>query len=474
MVLALALGPALRLTQASPKAATIDLDALIGREIPPGYAISLQMADVGDGRILIEKNPDLALTPASTMKVVTSAVALRALGPDFTFVTEALVGDLRGDSAGSLYLRGGGDPYLVNEQLFKLVGELKDQGLAEIRDRIVVDDSFFSPEKPLDEQEPLGPRAYHAPYSALSLNFNSMKVLVRPGPRPGTAAVPSFDPVSEYASLVNGVKTVAGAAPPKLTIEKEQAKTGREVVKISGTIGVKSPVKGRYVNVSSPGLYLGEVFKEFLLREGVKVQGNVVRGRTPSNAISYVKFQSPPLGLLVYWLNKFSNNFMAEQINLGMGAFLCGAPGTREKGLSVIRSNLDELGVKRECYAAAEASGLSRANKLSASALVRVLLASWGDFTYGPEFIASLGVAGTDGTLKEKFTDPSMKGRIRAKTGNLRGVNALAGFASLKDGGTVAFAVIVNSLKEGAGFIDYGERVIRAALEIMDARVERR
>lgn len=441
-------------------------DEVIAGGTPQGFAISLQVADANTGRILVEKHPDLALTPASTMKVVTTAAALHALGPDFTFVTEALVGDLKGNSAGVLYLRGGGDPYLVNEQLFKLVGELKERGLAEIRDKIVVDESFFTPEKPLDEQERLGVRAYHAPYSALSLNFNSMKLLVRPGVRPGDAAVVSADPMSEYAALVSDVRTVSGATPPKLQIEKESTPTGKERIKVSGTIGAQAMMKGRYVNVSSPSLYVGEVFKEFLLREGIRVQGKVVKGKTPSSAISYVKFQSPPLALLVYWLNKFSNNFMAEQISLGMGAMLHGVPGTREKGLSVMRSFLAELGVNPECYATAEASGLSRANKLSASALVRVLLSASSEFSYGYEFMSSFGIAGVDGTLKEKFTEPSLKGRIRAKTGNLRGVNALAGLASLKDGRTIVFAVIVNSVKEGVGFIDHGDRIIKALMDM--------
>jgi len=168
----------------------------------------------------------------------------------------------------------------------------------------------------------------------------------------------------------------------------------------------------------------------------------------------------------VYWLNKFSNNFMAEQISMAMGAAVHGAPGTREKGLAVIRRHLQSCGVDQGQFALSEASGLSRNNRLSASALTRVLTAADEDFTYGPEFKASLGVAGVDGTLKEKFTDTGARRRLRAKTGTLRGVNALAGYGVSRDGIRFVFAVIVNSLDKGAGFLNHADKIAREILDV--------
>jgi len=168
----------------------------------------------------------------------------------------------------------------------------------------------------------------------------------------------------------------------------------------------------------------------------------------------------------VYWLNKFSNNFMAEQMSLAMGASVYGAPGTREKGLAVIRKHLQSCGVDENQFALSEASGLSRNNRLSASALVRVLLAASRDFSYNAEFMASLGVAGVDGTLKEKFVEPAVRGRIRGKTGTLRGVNALTGYGVSVDGKRFVFAVIANSQDKGAGFINHADRITRQILDI--------
>ena len=442
------------------------LEAIVKRELPANCSLTVQVADRESGRIIMEKNPDDPLIPASTMKVVTSAAALQALNPDFTFVTEILADRIRDESVGNLFLRGCGDPYLVNEELFALTRALKDKGLQEIRGNIVVDDSYFAPEPPLDENEKLGPRSYHAPYSALSLNFNSIKTLVQPASRPGQAAKIIIDPVSEYSIVKANVKTVKGGKPAQVEITKHAAADDREIIQLDGVIGAEAPEWRRYVNVAVPSVYFGEVFKEFLLREGIRVNGKVVRGKVPPAAVSYYEFNSRPLGGIVYWLNKFSNNFMAEQISMAMGAKVHGAPGTREKGLSVIRKYLISCGVSEESFSLSEASGLSRNNRVSASALVRVLLTASRDFSYNAEYMASFGVAGVDGTLKEKFTDPSVKRRMRAKTGTLRGVNALTGYGITPSGKTFVFAVIVNSLDKGAGLIDFGDRIVRSIMDL--------
>ncbi len=442
------------------------LEAVLKRELPPNVHISLQVADLQTGQVLMERTPDLPLVPASTMKVVTSSAALSTLNPDFVFITEVLVDKVKASSVGNIYLKGFGDPYLVTEQLFKLTKEVRDKGLTEVRGNIVVDDSYFIPGEPIDEQEKLGHRAYHAPYSALSLNFNSVKITVHPGAKVGDPAKVLFDPVSEYLTVKGGVKTVKGNHPANLAIERECTPKGRDVILISGTIGTGAPSKSRYVNVCTPSLYAGEVFKEFLLREGIKVNGKVVQGKVPPTAVSYYKFESLPLGIVVYYLNKYSNNVMAELLGLAVGAAAHGAPGTREKGLAVIRKHLLSIGVDEGLFALSEASGLSRNNRLSASALVRCLLSTARSFPCNVEFMSSLGVAGTDGTLKEKFTDQGARRRIRAKTGTLRGVNGLAGFGHSREGTVFAFAVLVNSGDKVAGFIDYGERITRAILDM--------
>jgi len=442
------------------------LETIVKSTLPPDFAASVLVADLETGQILMEMDPDRPLTPASTMKVVTSATALSTLKPDFAFVTEVLSDKVKGSSMGNLYLKGRGDPYLISEELFALTRSLKDKGLQEVTGNIIVDDSYFIPGKPLDEREELGYRSYHAPYGALSFNFNSIKILVHPAARIGQPARVIMDPTSEYAIVKGSVNTVKGNASPRPSITKKEDPGGRETIDVTGKIGLNAPSRGVYVNVASPALYTGEVFKEFLLREGIRVTGKVVHGKTPPSAVPYLEFPSRPLGIIVYWLNKFSNNFMAEQICLGLGAQVHGMPGTREKGLAVTRKHLLSCGVDEGSFSLSDASGLSLSNKLSASALVRVLLAAAHDFSYNAEFMSSLGISGVDGTLKDKFTDAGVRRRLRAKTGTLRGVNALTGYGVSQDGRPFAFAVLVNSLKDGTGFVYYADDIVRALMDM--------
>ncbi len=442
------------------------LDLILRRELPSDHCISIQVADFNTGKILMERASDQPLIPASTLKVVTTSTALQVLNPDFRFATEIYIDGARNGSVGNLYIRGLGDPHLVSEELFRLTRDLKDRGLAHVRGDIVVDESYFNPGKPLDENEKLGFRAYHAPYGALSLNFNSIKIIAVPSSKLGEDAQIIMDPASEYARLEGRVKTVKGSKPLQTDIDRRVTKDGHEIISVNGSIGSDAPIKGRYINMLNPGLYAGYVFKEFLLREDIRVDGSVIKGNAPKNASSYMDFYSIPLGALVYWLNKYSNNFMAEQINMAMGAQVHGAPGTREKGLAVIRKHLEACGVKEADYSISEASGLSRNNKISAAAMVKVLLNTAYDFSYNAEFMASLSVAGTDGTMKEKFTDPQFRRRLRAKTGTLRGVNALAGFGVSIDNRPFVFAALVNSNQKNPGFINYADRIMKAILQV--------
>ncbi len=437
------------------------LRAAAQREVPPGCALSIQVVDIQTGQALMELSPDTPLCPASTMKIITTAAALAYFKPDYTFVTEVFVEGERAGRARTLYLRGGGDPRLVSEQLFLLAKEVVDSGLEELTGNIVVDDSYYKPSLPLDEADKLGVRSYHAPYGALSLNFNSIKVIICPGPRVGAAARVVLDPYSGYADLHANVMTIAGDRPAHVNISKE-VKSGGEIIRVSGEIGVDASPRKRYVNVAQPALYTGEVFKQYLVQAGISVRGGVMKGQTPENARLLVAFPSQPLAINVYWLNKFSNNFMAEQIAMGLGAAMYGPPGTRDKGLAALRQYLIACGVPEGHFRLAEASGLSRSNRLSASALVRVLLSAYRDFSYGSEFVSSLSISGTDGTLKEKFVGSGLERLIRAKTGTLKGVNALAGYWRWGDGRIAAFAILVNSQQPNAGIVDYADRIARA------------
>lgn len=446
------------------------LAAIVREELPKDFAISIQVADMSSGSVLMEVNPHLPLIPASTMKIITSAASLRNLGPEYKFVTEVRGDMVKGQVVRNLYIKGRGDPYLVTEELFKLTKAIKQTGVSHVRGDIVVDDTYFRPGKPVDEQERLTLKSYHAPYSALSLNFNTIMLSVNPGSVPGAKARVEITPISEYSRAHSKVTTAKGGSRPRISVTRKVEKDGREIVRVKGSIGAKAPPKSLYVNVRNPSLYTGWVLKEMLLREGISVAGSIRKGVAPKGAKKLVDYESKPLAIIVYWLNKFSNNFIAEQLSMAMGAALFKPPGTREKGLKVIEDFLVSCGAQKGTYRFKEASGLSRGNRLSASALVRILLRSAHDFSYGPEFRASLGIAGVDGTLDDRFTQARYQRRLRAKTGSLRGVTALAGYGVSPDGREFAFACLVNSLKDGVGYIYIADRIMEKVLNLRMGR----
>ena len=144
-------------------------------------------------------------------------------------------------------------------------------------------------------------------------------------------------------------------------------------------------------------------------------------------------------------MNKPSDNLIAELLLKTIGAELKGAPGTGEKGLGAIREFLNEIGMDRGHYTLADGSGVSRYNLVTASLLTDLLAYMFRNFAVMPEYLASLPIGGVDGTLTRRMRDMTAEGVLRAKTGTLRGLTALAGYTPTADGETVAFSMIMSN-----------------------------
>ena len=146
--------------------------------------------------------------------------------------------------------------------------------------------------------------------------------------------------------------------------------------------------------VSDPTRFAAGTFSALLKREGIRIQGKVLTGTTPPEARLLIRQNSRPLGEIIRGLNKHSNNLMAEQILKTMGAEMFGLPGTTEKGLLAVRELLVQAGVPPSSFILADASGLSRVNKITPKAIVAVLESMSHDFRLFPEYLASLAVVG--------------------------------------------------------------------------------
>ena len=409
----------------------------------PGL-LGLYIRSVSTAQTLYSHKAAARRIPASNVKLFTAAAALARLGPDYRFATDFYAkGKVRGGVLrGDLYLKGYGDPLFVHEKMRDLVRRLKLRGVRRITGDLVADDSFFDKKKHgRGWRVGRSIRPYLAPHGALSLNFGLSNVLVAPGERVGGPALVNLEPPSRALRLQARVKTSRRRL--RIRLGRTRSK-GKDVVQVSGSFPAGNRMRRYRVPVTDPTAFTAGAVTAELGRQGIAFKGGIRRAATPPEAKLLVRNLSPPLSEVVRGLNKFSNNFVAEQVLKTMGAEAHGAPGTAEKGLRVVRDFLISIGVSAKEIALADGSGLSRMNRASARALATLLEGAHNDFRLRPEFMGSLAVFGVDGTVKKRRRRGVDSRRVRVKTGVLNGVRAFSGYAAARNGEILAFSVLMN------------------------------
>ena len=349
------------------------------------------MAVDGRGNTIIAYNADRSYIPASSLKIVTAAAALETLGPDYRFKTDFYL-----TPENNLFVVGYGDPHLVSEELALIARTLKKMGLEQVNG-ILLNNSYFQP-KILIEGTDQTRNPYNALNGALCVNFNT--IFVNIGKKGRLTSAESQTPLTDLTRRL--------AAETKLR--------GRRI-----RFSLKD-------NPEDCLLYAGELLKKFLEMAGVKVHGAVSPALTPplDAKLFYRHLSSKDLIYLAAKLFKYSNNFMANQIFLTMGAEKYGPPATLQKGRRVVNDffkthNIPELQVE-------EGSGLSRRNRLTAGQMIHVLKV----FVPYRELL--------DG-----------KGRSLYKTGTLHDVKAAAGYIVPIKGPPQPFVILLNGPKVSAG-----------------------
>lgn len=421
-----------------------------------GLDAGIIVTSVETGEVLYEQNADEKLIPASVNKVLTAYSVLKKLKPTGTFKTQIYsLGPLRdGKLSGDLYIKGGGDPSLVSERLWMLVNEMIRAGIKTVSGNMIVDSTYYDEEKnPESRPKYLKDQAYNAPIGALSFNFNTTTIFVRPADLPGNPPLVYIDPDNSYIDVVNQATTGKAGSSNSLVANRTEFVKGDigDTVLLRGSIPSNSNEIHFYRNIVNPALYAGHMFKAFMEQRGLKFQGNVVEGTVPQTAKLVLEFDSLPMWQVVWGMNKFSNNFVADQLMKKLGAEVWGAPGTLQKGITALQDSLEDIGIKKGSYTVLDGSGLTRGTHISVRNINKVLNAAYKDFSVSSEFIASLGIAGEDGTLKRRFPNSSVQSVLRAKTGTLDGVSALAGFTPSLDKEMLSFVIILNDLKQKHG-----------------------
>lgn len=421
------------------------VDQLLQQPPLAGARCSVEVTSLEDGQVVYARTPDELLNPASNTKLVTSAAALLRLGPEYRFTTDYLSDKpMQRGRVATLFVKGRGDPAVNTERLSGLVSDLWHRGLRSVGE-IVLDDTHFDREQfgPGWEQES-SDKSWAAGVGALSLNHNSVAIYVSPAERTGGRARVELEPdARDYFIVDNEVATVRSTGRHKL--RPHTFAVGEKTrIAIEGRIPLRSDTMVLYRRVGDPTFYYGQVLKLLLQQKGIRVTGHIRRGQAPDSATLIESYESPELAEIVRDMNKVSSNFIAEMLIKTLGAELKGAPGTWAKGIDVAQELIAELGVPRGTYQLKNGSGLNDTNRFSAHQLTTLLVSVWKRFPVAAEFVASLGIAARDGTMRLRMEGTDAAGRLRAKTGTLDHVTALSGFVQSLGGERFVFSILVN------------------------------
>ena len=441
---------------AAPHAAVLppEVEAALAHGGVPREALVVWVEEVGSTRPRLAWQPERPANPASLMKLVTTYAGLELLGPAFTWSTPIWLQGTISDGVlnGNLVIKGTGDPKLVLERMWLMMRRVQQAGVREIRGDIVVDRSVFTPgeSNPADfDGEPFRP--YNAGADALLLNFRSVLLTITPDAARGVATV-SVDPPLAGVRADATVPLAGGPCDDWRGALKGEF-SDPTVLVLRGAFQAACGEKIWPLAYADPKSYSERALLGMWQELGGRITGGYREGRAPATAPSF-ELRSPALAEVVRDINKLSNNVMAQQLFLTLGATQRGA-GTPEASREVVRQWLrGRAGAASTGSVIANGSGLSRDSRLSARTLGRLLQAAWASPVM-PELMSSLPVAGVDGTLRRYKGGP---GRAHLKTGSLNGVVGVAGYVLGDSGRRYVVVAIVNHPKAEAA---------RPALEAM-------
>ena len=416
-----------------------------------------------NGNILYDRLGHKQFIPASNLKVFTTAAALERLGPDFTYETRLnAVGPIGGDGTlnGSLVIVGSGDPSLgawhpdeeqnSRQLLASWVEQIKAAGIRRIAGDIVGDGRCFTEEfiGPHWEYYDL-PFWYSAGSSGLAMEENAFRCYILPT-KVGEPAFIEIVPQTAYITLINATRTVEAGGVSNA--DSTNCQVEGNTVKFAGTIAMDKPFIRERAAIWDGARYAAFLLQEALERGGVSVAGRAVNIRDLDNPASLdaaeartlAVYASPPMSELVKVVNKPSHNFFADQILRTMGLQRRGV-GSFDAGVEEVRAWLAEIGVPQtHAIQMFDGSGLARDNLIQPRQMCHVLRHMARPGPGRAEFVDSLPVAGVDGNLARRMTEPPTRGNVRAKTGYISNARTLSGYVTHAGGQQLVFALMCN------------------------------
>ncbi len=435
------------------------------------WGVVVQSLD--DGGTLYQRNADLLFKPASNQKIVTGAAALLTLGADFRWRTPVLArGRRSGDTlAGDLVVVGRGDPTSsqrvagtadVLAALRPWADSLRARGIRVIAGQVVGDGHWF-PDGPFGEGWMWDDFPYYfaAPVGALAFNEGVAVVEVRPADAPGRPASATVWPSSAPLRLFITTTTVPADSASRLEWTRGFAS---DSVAIGGTVAAGRAPARLLVAVPDPVAYTVAAITQVLREAGIAVLGGPSPDHAPaadspsplsplpSSLDTLFVWQSPPLSEVLAHFEKPSQNQIGEALLRTMGGVSRGVASV-DSGRAAVRDVLRGFGVTDDAYRIADGSGSSHYNYLTPALLARILVAM-ARRPDGEPFVASLPVAGVDGTLAGRMRGTAAEGNVRAKTGEISGARNISGYVTTRDGERLVFVLLANHFTFGSRVIE--------------------
>jgi D-alanyl-D-alanine carboxypeptidase/D-alanyl-D-alanine-endopeptidase (penicillin-binding protein 4) len=439
-----------------------DVQSVLRNKLLQKAEVSIEMVRLGaspaDTREIYKENATLPLAPASNLKLITTSAALDHFGADFKFRTYFVLHD------GNAIIWGDGDPALGDAEILRRVGwdvttvfqswaqQCKQHNITSVGD-VMVDDSVFDqnflhPNWPGDQIH----KRYEAEVGGVNLNANCVDFYVKTT-SPGEVVTYTMNPQTDFIHVKNTCVTGRENA-----IWLSRMPGDNDII-LRGQTDVSNEVPVS-VTITDPPMFAATVLAETLKAGGVNVTGHAARNRqskaeylkaTPEEKKNWtlLAVHETPLPVVLARCNKDSMNLYAESLCKRLGNDLTHLPGSWDNGTAAVGSFLKGLGVADAEFHLVDGSGLSKQNTISSHAITQVLRHNFYSKNKDA-FLASLSVAGEDGTLSDRFRGTDLRGRIFGKSGYISGVSSLSGYLKTKDNDWYVFSILMNGVPPGS------------------------
>jgi len=420
-------------------------------------SVSLYVANAENGETFFGHNSGKSLTPASVMKLITSAAALELLGPQYTFRTElgytGTINKRSGKLKGNIVIVGGGDPALgsnhfsdyYNDFMSGWVTEIKKLGIKKIEGRVITDDSYFDfqpvPAKWLWED---AGNYYGAGAYGLSVFDNTYEIHLKTSSDSSQLLIKEIIP-NECKYEFSNWLTAAGTSDEGYVFAAPYSTNGW----LAGSVPVNMDDFVLKASIADPPRLIAKMINEKLETAGIIVSGEPTTTRLEQEIVAgkfvpVIETISPPLIKIIEVLNHESVNLYAEHLIKELGKKYKNT-GSTAAGVEVIKDFLNNAGIKTDGMFIEDGSGLSPVNSINSKELVNLLYYMKINGRYFSEYFSSLPDAGKEGTLKNYFRDPVFESRLKAKSGSMTRVKSYAGYFTTQSGKQMIFSIIVNN-----------------------------